>query len=110
SDFKGINVVGYQYSQKSHAIKDFLAGNLIPYKWLDVQQADAGKQLLSLNQLSQEDLPVVFFEDGSYLKSPSILEIAKKVGLNPQVKHDVYDVVIIGGGPAGLAAGVYGAS
>ncbi|SFE34408.1 thioredoxin reductase (NADPH) [Chitinophaga sp. CF118] len=110
SDFKGINVVGHQYSQKSHAIKDFLAGNLIPYKWLDIQTTEEAERLLTLNNLSSNDLPVVFFEDGTYLVNPSILEIAGKAGLNPHVKHDVYDVVIIGGGPAGLAAGVYGAS
>jgi thioredoxin reductase (NADPH) len=109
-DFKGIKVVGYQFSQKSHAIKDFLAGNLIPYQWLDVQATEEATRLLSINNLSIKDLPVVFFEDGSYLSSPSIIEIARKAGLNPQVKLDVYDVVIIGAGPAGLAAGVYGAS
>lgn len=109
-DFKGIKVVGHQYSQKSHAIKDFLAGNLIPYKWLDIQTAEEATPLLTLNNLTEKDLPVVFFEDGSFLVNPSIIEIAKKAGLNPHVKHDVYDVVIIGGGPAGLAAGVYGAS
>jgi thioredoxin reductase (NADPH) len=109
-DFKGIKVVGHQYSQKSHGIKDFLAGNLIPYKWLDIQTAEEATPLLMLNNLSEKDLPVVFFEDGSFLVNPTIIEIAQKAGLNPHVKHDVYDVVIIGGGPAGLAAGVYGAS
>lgn len=109
-DFKGIKVVGYQFSRQSHAVKDFLAGNLIPYQWLDVQTNEEGKRLLSLNNLSTQDLPVVFFEDGGHLANPAILDIARKVGLNPQVKHDVYDVVIIGAGPAGLAAGVYGAS
>jgi thioredoxin reductase (NADPH) len=110
SDFKGIKVVGQQYSRTSHTIKEFLAGNLIPYKWLDIQTAEEAGRLLTLNNLSNDNLPVIFFEDGSYLINPTIIEIAQKVGLNPQVKHDVYDVVIIGGGPAGLAAGVYGAS
>ncbi|GEP95794.1 FAD-dependent oxidoreductase [Chitinophaga cymbidii] len=109
-DFKGIKVVGYQFSRQSHAVKDFLAGNLIPYQWLDVQTNEEGKRLLSLNNLSTQDLPVVFLEDGGHLVNPAIIDIARKVGLNPQVKHDVYDVVIIGAGPAGLAAGVYGAS
>jgi len=109
-DFRGIKVVGYQFSQQSHAVKDFLAGNLIPYQWLDIQTAGDANRLLELNNLSQKELPVVFFEDGSYLVTPTIMEIAGKVGLNPHVKHDVYDVVIIGAGPAGLAAGVYGAS
>lgn len=108
--FKGIKVVGYQFSQQSHAVKDFLAGNLIPYQWLDVQTTGDANRLLELNNLSLKELPVVFFEDGSYLITPTIMEIAGKVGLNPHVKHDVYDVVIIGAGPAGLAAGVYGAS
>ncbi|HEY8916391.1 MAG TPA: FAD-dependent oxidoreductase [Chitinophaga sp.] len=109
-DFRGIKVVGYQFSQQSHAVKDFLAGNLIPYQWLDIQTTSDANRLLELNNLSQKELPVVFFEDGSYLVTPTIMEIAGKVGLNPHVKHDVYDVVIIGAGPAGLAAGVYGAS
>lgn len=109
-DFKGIKVIGYQYSQKSHEVKDFLAGNLVPYKWLDVKASDEGEELLTLNNLAHKDLPVVFFEDGTYLVQPSIIQIAGKVGLNPQVKNEVYDVVIIGAGPAGLAAGVYGAS
>lgn len=109
-DFRGIKVVGYQFSQQSHAVKDFLAGNLIPYQWLDIQTTGDANRLLELNNLSQKELPVVFFEDGSYLVTPTIMEIAGKVGLNPHVKHDVYDVVIIGAGPAGLAAGVYGAS
>ena len=109
-DFRGIKVVGYQFSQQSHAVKDFLAGNLIPYQWLDVQTNGDANRLLELNSLSQKELPVVFFEDGSHLVTPTIMEIAGKVGLNPHVKHDVYDVVIIGAGPAGLAAGVYGAS
>ncbi|QHS62214.1 FAD-dependent oxidoreductase [Chitinophaga agri] len=109
-DFRGIKVVGYQFSPKSHSVKDFLAGNLIPYQWLDVQNSDEAARLLSLNDLTIKDVPLVFFEDGTYLSNPSIMEIASKVGLNPQVKLDVYDVVIIGAGPAGLAAGVYGAS
>lgn len=109
-DFKGIKVVGYQFSQKSHSIKDFLAGNLIPYQWLDIQTSEEATRLLNINDLSLKDLPVVICEDGNCLSNPSIIEIARKVGLNPQVKLDVYDVVIIGAGPAGLAAGVYGAS
>lgn len=109
-EFKGIKVVGYQYSRSCHAIKDFLAGNLIPYKWLDVRTTQEGCNLLALNGLDEKDVPVIFFEDGTYLTNPSIQETATKVGLNPQIKHEVYDVVIIGAGPAGLAAGVYGAS
>lgn len=109
-EFKGIKVVGYQYSRSCHALKDFLAGNLIPYKWLDIHTSQEGCNLLALNNLTEKDVPVIFFEDGTFLSNPSILDTAHKVGLNPQIKHEVYDVVIIGAGPAGLAAGVYGAS
>ena len=109
-DFKGIKVIGYQYSGVSHEIKDFLAGNLVPYQWMDIQITEDAENLLSLNNLTVKDLPVVFFEDGSYQIRPSIIQIANKIGLNPELKNDMYDVVIIGAGPAGLAAGVYGAS
>jgi thioredoxin reductase (NADPH) len=109
-DFRGIKVIGYQYSQQSHQVKDFLAGNLIPYQWLDIQTSEDGPHLLALNNLADKDLPVVFFEDGSFISKPTVLQIAEKIGLNPQHKSEVYDVVIIGAGPAGLAAGVYGAS
>ncbi|WP_026629836.1 FAD-dependent oxidoreductase [Dyadobacter alkalitolerans] len=109
--FKGIKVIGYQYSQSSHEIKDFLAGNLVPYQWLDIQTDREGKKLLENNGLNEADLPVVFLEEGSLLTKPGLSEIARNIGLNPQAKRqDVYDVVIIGAGPAGLAAGVYGAS
>ncbi len=109
-DFKGIKVLGYQYSGLSHDIKDFLAGNLVPYQWFDVQLKERAEEKLALNKLTLKDLPVVFFEDGSHLIKPTIAQIADKIGLNPELKNDMYDVVIIGAGPAGLAAGVYGAS
>lgn len=110
-DFMGIRVVGYQYSPKSHNLKDFLAGNLLPYQWLDIEQHDKKAQdLLDLHELNSRDLPVVFFEDGTYLKDPTVQALAAKVGLNPQAQSDLYDVVIIGAGPAGLAAAVYGGS
>nr|WP_294792338.1 FAD-dependent oxidoreductase [uncultured Mucilaginibacter sp.] len=109
--FKGIKVIGYQYSQRSHEIKDFLAGNLVPYQWMDIQTEKEAEKLLQHNNLSTNDLPVVFLEDGKYLVNPGIVEIADRIGLNPQIqRQDIYDVVIIGAGPAGLAAGVYGAS
>ena len=109
-DFKGIKLIGYQFSPKSHVIKEFLTGNLVPYQWMDIEKSKDGKQLLEVNNFKLKDLPVVFFEDGTSLQSPSIQELAGKVGLNPTLKNEVYDVVIIGAGPAGLAASVYGAS
>jgi thioredoxin reductase (NADPH) len=109
-DFKGIKVLGYQFSPKSHQVKDFLYGNLIPYLWMDIESSELGKQICSNNHFETADFPVVIFEDGSLMKNPSVLDIATKIGLNAAVKQQVYDVIIIGAGPAGLAASVYGAS
>jgi len=109
--YRGIRIVGYQYSPKSHTIKDFLSGNLIPYQWVDVESApDKAGELLGLHGLTPKQLPAVFFEDGSYLSDPPVTELAAKVGLNPKAQSDLYDVAIIGAGPAGLAAAVYGGS
>lgn len=108
--FKGIKVIGYQFSPKSHTIKQFLAGNLVPYQWLDMETNKEADQLMLLNNISQKDLPVILFEDGSLLISPTLVDIAEKIGLNPTHKSELYDVVNIGAGPAGLAAAVYGAS
>jgi thioredoxin reductase (NADPH) len=109
-EFQGIKLIGYQFSPQSHTVKDYLGSNLIPYQWLDVEKTDEGKNLFNLNNLKSDDLPVVFFEDGSYLAKPSISDIADKIGISPQITNEIYDVVIIGAGPAGLAASVYGAS
>lgn len=108
-DYKGIKLIGYQFSPGSHTIKEFLSGNLIPYQWLDASGEDA-KQLIELNNIETKNLPAIFFEDGTMLLNPPIIDIAKRIGLNPEVKNEIYDVVIIGAGPAGLAASVYGSS
>lgn len=109
-DFKGIKVVGYQFSPQSHTVKDYLASNLIPYKWLDIEKNPDAKEVLALNNIKLEELPVVVFDDGTYACKPTIRSISEKIGANPQITNDIYDVVIIGAGPAGLAAAVYGAS
>lgn len=109
-DYDGIRVVGYQFSPNSHKIKDFLSGNLFPYKWMDIEQSEKAQELVASNNLESKNMPIVFFEDGSHLCNPGLKEVASKLGLNPKAKADLYDVVIIGGGPAGLAAGVYGSS
>jgi len=108
--FRGIRVAGYQYSPKSHSLKDFLAGNLLPYQWLDIESNPEAKELLGLHGIEQKSLPAIFFEDGTALADPSVAEVAARVGLQPTAKSDLYDVVIIGAGPAGLAAAVYGGS
>ncbi|MCB0581855.1 MAG: FAD-dependent oxidoreductase, partial [Phaeodactylibacter sp.] len=108
--FRGIRVAGYQYSPKSHALKDFLAGNLLPYQWLDVETSPEAQELLRLHGLEPKNLPAVFFEDGAFLADPTVTELAARVGLQPTAQSDLYDVAIIGAGPAGLAAAVYGGS
>lgn len=109
-DYQGIRVIGYQYNPKSHEIKDFLAGNLVPYQWLDIEKSDKAKELLQLHQIEEKSLPAVIFEDQSALAKPEINEIAQKIGMKVQAAEQLYDVVIIGAGPAGLAAAVYGGS
>jgi thioredoxin reductase (NADPH) len=108
--FQGLKVVGYQYSAKSHALKDFLAANLFPYRWLSLEEQEEAQSLITTNNLKAEDSPFIFFEDGEILSQPSKEELAGKLGLNPNASADLYDLVIVGAGPAGLAAAVYGAS
>jgi thioredoxin reductase (NADPH) len=109
-EFKGIKLIGYQFSPQSHTIKDYLGSNLIPYQYLDVERNEEAKKLMRVNNLNHEALPLVFFEDGSYQSKPAIADIAQKIGISTELTNDIYDVVIIGAGPAGLAASVYGAS
>lgn len=109
-EFKGIRIVGFQYSKMSHDIKNFLSGNLIPYQWLDYSQEDKGQELIELKGLQEKDLPVVFFEDGSHLVKPSSSDLGEKIGMKSKAAENLYDVVIVGAGPAGMAAAVYGGS
>jgi len=109
-EFKGIKLVGYQFSPQSHTIKDYLASNLIPYRWFDIEKNPEAKQKMELNKIGLDQLPLIVYEDGSILCQPTIRTIAEKIGKNPQITNEIYDVVIIGAGPAGLAAAVYGAS
>lgn len=109
-EFDGIKVLGYQYSPKSHDIKDFLSGNLFPFQWLDAETSDKAKEIIELHNLKASDMPVVSFPDGTCIENPERTELAKALGLNVQPSEELYDVVIIGAGPAGLAAAVYGGS
>lgn len=108
-DYKGLSVVGYPYSPMSHNLKDWLAGNLFPYRWLDVGSEKAD-ELLALHNLADAKPPIVIFEDGSHLANPGVTDVATKLGLSATATEELYDVVIIGAGPAGLAAAVYGGS
>ena len=108
-EFQGVKVVGYQYSPKSHNIKDWLAANLKPYQWVDAF-SDKGKELLDLHGCGAKELPVVILEDGSTMANPPLADLAEKLGMSASASEDLYDVVIIGGGPSGMAAAVYGGS
>lgn len=108
--YNGIKVIGKKWSSKAHSLKDFLSGNLIPYQWLPIEEEQSAQELLKINKLNEDDLPVVFFEDGSMLKNPELKDVAAKTGRNTDAREELYDVCIIGAGPAGLAAGVYGGS
>lgn len=109
--FEGIRVVGNRWSPQSHDVKDFLARNQIPYQWLDVELEKEACELLAYGEPDGlQRLPLVLFTDGSRLVQPSTLEIAVQIGLQTQAERPFYDLAIVGGGPAGLAAAVYGAS
>jgi thioredoxin reductase (NADPH) len=108
--FEGIRVLGHQWSAQSHRVKDFLSRNLVPYQWLDVEMDEEARHLLELDGSDGMQLPLVLFTDGSSLVQPTNVQIAEKVGLKMHPGLPFYDLVIVGAGPAGLAAAVYGAS
>ena len=104
--YEGIRVVGSPLSPQSYAVKEFLSRNGVPYQWLDVQADPSVRELVG----DTSQLPVVLLEDGTALTQPSNAELADRIGLHTQADRPFYDLVIVGGGPAGLAAAVYGAS
>lgn len=106
-EFDGIRVLGTLWSATSHTIKDFLVRNSIPYQWLDIERDEQARRLLSSANLVEPEFPVIFFQDGTVLQQPTTQQVAQKVGLRTQAEKSLYDVVIIGGGPAGLSAAVY---
>lgn len=108
--FAGIRVIGHRWSAEAFQIKDFLARNLVPYQWLDIERDVDAATLLEQASLSSERLPVLLFPDGRVLVAPTLVELAHQVGLETAASNPFYDLVIVGAGPAGLAAGVYGAS
>jgi thioredoxin reductase (NADPH) len=108
--YSGIRVAGTLWSSSSHAVKDFLARNQIPYQWLDIEKDSEAARMVEEVIPGKHDLPVVFFPDGNYLIQPSMRDLAEKVGFQTRAEKPYYDFAIIGGGPAGLAAAVYGAS
>jgi thioredoxin reductase (NADPH) len=111
--FEGIRVLGTRWSPRCYELRDFLARNHVPYQWLDVELSASDpetKRLLDLLGSEAASLPVVLFPDGTKLLESVPAEVAQKVGLRTRAQTSFYDLAIIGGGPAGLAAAVYGAS
>jgi thioredoxin reductase (NADPH) len=108
--FEGIRIIGHRWSPQAHALKDFLARNQLPYQWLDAESDPAALQYLEAAGADPAVLPVVVFSDGKHLVQPSAAQVAERVGLRTHAQAPFYDLVIAGSGPAGLAAGVYGAS
>ena len=108
--YEGVQVAGTLWSPGSHNVKDFLALNRIPYQWLDVENDQQARELVQTVNEGQHRLPVVFFPDGEVLVQPDNRALAKKVGLQTQATQPFYDLIIVGAGPAGLGAAVYGTS
>lgn len=109
--YDGIRVAGTLWSPSSHNVKDFLARNRIPYQWLDIEKDSEARALVEETQKDElRRLPVLFFPDGSVLVEPDNLTMAEKIGLQTQASQAFYDLIIVGAGPAGLGAAVYGGS
>ena len=108
--FEGIRVIGHRWSLKDHQLRSFLSRNQVPYRWLDAAASDDAQTLLKERGLDPEVLPVVLFADGSALVDPEQEVLATRVGLRTQAAQEFYDLIVVGAGPAGLAAAVYGAS
>ncbi len=106
----GVRIIGHRFSKESHDLRDFLARNRVPARWIDVERDGEARELLAVADVDPERLPVALLEDGTVLERPSVLELAERLGVAAQPATDHYDLVIVGGGPAGLAAAVYGAS
>jgi thioredoxin reductase (NADPH) len=106
----GVRVIGHRFSKDSHDLRDFLARNRVPARWLDVERDGEARELLEVVGISAERLPVALLEDGAVLERPTVLELAERLGVTGTPAQEHYDLVIVGGGPAGLGAAVYGAS
>lgn len=108
--FEGIRIVGHRWSPHFNQMRDFLARNSIPYQLLDAETDETARQLMESSGTDSKQLPLVVFSDGTHLQDPTAAVVAEKLGLKTRAELPFYDLVIVGGGPAGLAAGVYGAA
>jgi thioredoxin reductase (NADPH) len=108
--FEGVRVLSHRWSPAAFEVRYFLSRNLVPFQWLDVERNEEAQTLIEQMAISEADLPVLVFPDGSALSRPTQQQIAEKVGLRTRAEMPFYDLIIVGAGPAGLAAAVYGAS
>src|SRR5688572_10860587 len=108
--YEGVRIAGSRWSPQSFLARDFLSRNQIPYQWIDIDADAPTRELVQSTAGDLSRLPVVLFPDGRYLVAPSNSELAERVGLQTLASRPFYDVVIVGGGPAGLASAVYAAS
>ncbi|MEJ2397658.1 MAG: FAD-dependent oxidoreductase [Gammaproteobacteria bacterium] len=108
--YDGIRVAGTLWSASSHNVKEFLARHQIPYKWLDIEKDKEARKLVECSSGEKLQLPVLFFPDGTTLVNPDRSDLAARVGMTTEARQPFYDLIVIGAGPAGLAAAVYGAS
>jgi thioredoxin reductase (NADPH) len=106
----GVRVIGHRFSKDTHELRDFLARNRVPARWLDVERDSEARELLRVAGVDGDRLPVALLEDGAVLERPTLLELAERLDVPHRPAQEHYDLVIVGGGPAGLAAAVYGAS
>lgn len=108
--FEGIRLIGHRWDPHTYHLRDLLVRNQVRYQWLDIDWSEEAHQLLAAREQETSPLPVLLFPDGSWLADPTPLEVARHFGLGSQPKVPFYDLIIIGAGPAGLGAAVYGAS
>lgn len=108
--FDGIRLLGHRWSPESHNVRDFLARNQVPFRWMDIEFDDDARDVLELTGHDRQTYPVLVYADGTVQVAPSLQTVAEKVGLRGHAEVPVYDLIIVGAGPAGLAAAVYGAS
>ncbi len=108
--YEGIRVAGSRWSPRSYEIRDFLSRTQTPYRWIDLDTDAATRELVETLTPGLERLPAVFFPDGTALLAPTRSDLAGRLGLQTQARQPFYDLVVVGGGPSGLAAALYGAS
>jgi thioredoxin reductase (NADPH) len=108
--FEGVRIIGHRWSADGHRVREFLARNLIPYRWLDIETDPEAENLRELAGAAAEPLPLVLLPDGTALSRPTVAALAEKIGLHTHAVSDTYDLIVVGTGPAGLASAVYGAS